>query len=604
VTHPPLQQPRPEYPRPQLRRDRWTSLNGEWAFGFDDARAGLAQRWFASTAAELAAGALDQRIVVPFAPQSKLSGIGSDGRHDVVWYARTISRPDNAKGTDRILLHIGAADYAATVWVDGIQVAEHRGGHTPFSADITDAMGDGVSTLVVRVEDDMTALDLPRGKQYWLPQSASIFYTPTTGIWQSVWLEPVSPLHLTELHLTPNVDSGVAELELSLAGNPEGARIELRLSFRGEVVRTESLTADGARTDHTLTVRRLNLEAPGGNVGGWNGVALWSPEQPDLYDLRITVYDSENQVVDELDSYFGMRSVEARDGRVFLNGRPYFQRLVLDQGYFPGGVLTAASDDELRRDIELAKELGFNGARKHQKVEDPRWLYWADRLGFLVWGEMANAYAYSRDYVGRITSEWTEVLRRDHNHPCIIAWTPMNESWAVPQLDTNPQQRAHLRALYHLTKSLDSSRLVISNDGWQHAETDLLTLHDYRVGEVVAVNYRDSDEAIAAEAASMPAYVPGSSYGGEPILITEFGGVAFAVDGGGWGYTTAETSDDFLKRYRDLVEALVNTRAVQGFCYTQLTDVEQEINGLLTFDRVPKVDLAQVKEITSLPAHR
>jgi beta-galactosidase/beta-glucuronidase len=599
TSNPPSHRPRPEYPRPQLRRERWSSLNGEWAFGFDDDGLGLAEHWFARTLQQLTGDQLDQRILVPFAPQSKLSGIGMDGRHDVVWYARAIERPADARPDDRIFLHFGAADYHATVWVNGIQVAEHHGGHTPFGADITDAL-DAQSTVVVRVADQMTALDLPRGKQYWLPQSEGIFYTPTTGIWQSVWLEPVAPLHLTELHLTPDLDAGAAVLEIALAGDTREARVELQLSLHGEPVRTETLTADGPRTEHQLTVRRLDVAAPGGNVGGWNGFALWSPEQPDLYDLKIRVYSPDGVLADEIDSYFGMRSIEAKDGKVLLNGRPYFQRLVLDQGYFPGGILTAPSDDDLRRDIELAKELGFNGARKHQKVEDPRWLYWADRLGFLVWGEMANAYAYSRDYVSRITSEWQEAIRRDHNHPCIVAWVPMNESWAVPQLETDPRQRAHLRALYHLTRSLDVSRLVVSNDGWQHADTDLLTLHDYRTGDVVAVNYRTPAEAVAAESASMPAFVPGSSYAGQPILLTECGGIAFAVDGGGWGYTTAEEPEEFLSSYRQLVEAIVGTPAMQGFCYTQLTDVEQEINGLLTFERVPKVDLDRLKEITQL----
>jgi hypothetical protein len=303
--------------------------------------------------------------------------------------------------------------------------------------------------------------------------------------------------------------------------------------------------------------------------------------------------------LDVVESYFGMRKIEVRDGQVYLNDRPLYQRLVLDQGYFPDGILTAPTDDELRRDIELAKEMGFNGARKHQKVEDPRWLYWADRLGFLVWGEMANAYQYSPDYVRRISAEWQEAVRRDYNHPCIVAWVPMNESWGVREISTDPRQVEHLLALYHLTRSLDGSRPVVSNDGWEHAVTDLCAIHDYRNAAVLAERYRTIESSVA-DPERRPVYAPGYGYRGEPILITEFGGIAFAtVDPESWGYRTVSDADGLLERYGSLVFALLGSEVVQGFCYTQLTDVEQEINGLLTYDRRPKADLSRIREITT-----
>ena len=335
------------------------------------------------------------------------------------------------------------------------------------------------------------------------------------------------------------------------------------------------------------------------HLSEWPKPALWSPEHPNLYDLQLELSDAGGRVLDVVDSYFGMRKVEVRDGKVYLNNSPYYQRLVLDQGYFPDGLLTAPTDDDLHRDIELAKEMGFNGARKHQKVEDPRWLYWADTLGFLVWSEMANAYRYSPEYVRRITNEWQEAVRRDYNHPCIVAWVPMNESWGVPHLLTDRAQVEHLLAMYHLTRSLDSSRLVVSNDGWEHAHTDLTTIHDYRDAKTLAESYASPESVIAAESTGRPAYVPDFAYRGEPILVTEFGGLAFDSEDEGWGYSTVANAEELLEGYGALVSALLESGPVQGFCYTQLTDVEQEVNGLLTYDRRPKGDLARIREITA-----
>lgn len=350
--------------------------------------------------------------------------------------------------------------------------------------------------------------------------------------------------------------------------------------------------------------RRLPLVTPGEQPaspypGRWGKPPYWSPEEPNLLDLRLELLDTEGRTLDVVDSYFGMRKIEARDGRVFLNNRPLYQRLVLDQGYFPEGILTAPTDDDLRRDVELAKEMGFNGARKHQKVEDPRWLYWADRLGFLVWAEMANAYQYTPDYVRRISAEWQDAVRRDYNHPSIVVWVPMNESWGVRELATDPRQVEHLLAMYHLTRSLDGSRPVVSNDGWEHALTDLCAIHDYRAADVLAERYRTSESSLV-EPERRPVYVPGYGYRGEPILVTEFGGIAFATsDPESWGYRTVRDAEAFLERYGAIVSALLGSGVVQGFCYTQLTDIEQEINGLLTYDRCPKADLSRIREITT-----
>ncbi|MEJ7842320.1 MAG: sugar-binding domain-containing protein [Rubrobacter sp.] len=590
--------PRPEYPRPQFRRQDWTNLNGEWRFAFDDGDVGLAEGWQNVAATGLEGSAFDFTIIVPYCYQARLSGIGETAFHDVVWYARTF---EHSPGGDdeRLMLHFGAVDYRATVWVNGAHVASHEGGHTPFSADVTFALRDGENVLVVRAEDPSRDATIPRGKQYWKEGSEGIFYTRTTGIWQTVWLEPVNRRRVGALRLTPDVDRASLDVEARIEGFESGMTLRFLVSFDGDEVLDDRVAVTSPVVRRLLPLIRPGEAPDTPHLSRWPGANLWTPEEPNLYDLRLELLDSDGETLDAVDSYFGVRKVEARDGEVFLNNRPYYQRLVLDQGYFPDGILTAPADDDLRRDIELSKEMGFNGARKHQKVEDPRWLYWADTLGFLVWGEMANAYQYSEDSVRRITAEWQEAVRRDYNHPSIVAWVPMNESWGVPNLGTDPAQREHLLALYHLTRSLDATRPVISNDGWEHALTDLCNIHDYRGAEVLAETYATPESSVAAAPAGRRIYAPGHGYRGEPILVTEFGGIAFAGEEGGWGYSTVTDAGEFLGRYEAMIDALLACDPVKGFCYTQLTDIEQEVNGLLTYDRRPKADLERIHAITA-----
>ena len=589
--------PRPEYPRPQFRRPAWTNLNGPWRFAFDDGDVGLAQGWQNTGAGDLDGQPFGRTITVPFSYQAKLSGIGETAFHDVVWYARTFGHAPAAG--ERLLLHFGAVDYRADVWVNGEHVASHEGGHTPFSADITHVLAAGENVVVARAQDPSRDVTVPRGKQYWREESEGIFYTRTTGIWQTVWLEPVGSRRVDSLRLTPDLDAAALDVEVGVEGFEPGLTLRLTVAYEGEQVLDDRVGLQSALVERRLPLVTRGEQPASPYPGRWGRPPYWSPEEPNLLDLRVELLNPEGRALDAVDSYFGMRKVETHDGKVYLNDRPLYQRLVLDQGYFPDGVLTAPTDDDLRRDIELAKEMGFNGARKHQKVEDPRWLFWADTLGFLVWGEMANAYQYSPDYAGRITAEWQAAVRRDYNHPCIVAWVPMNESWGVPEISTDPRQVEHLLAMYHLTRSLDGSRPVVSNDGWEHALTDLCAIHDYRNAAVLAQRYRTL-EASLADPERHPVYAPGYGYRGEPILITEFGGIAFkTADPGSWGYRTVSNAEELLERYEALVSALVESDVVQGFCYTQFTDVEQEINGLLTYDRRPKADLSRIREITT-----
>jgi beta-galactosidase/beta-glucuronidase len=578
--------PRPEPPRPDRFRADWQTLNGPWSFAFDDADQGLRERWFSGEKA------FPQTIVVPYAFQTKRSGIADTSFHDVVWYRRSITVPEGWR-TRRLLIHFGAIDYEATVWVNGVQVGFHRGGHTPFSVDATEALRPEGNTLVVRAWDPSTDRTLPRGKQYWEPKSAAIWYTRTTGIWQPVWMEAVQATHLTGLRITPDVDRSRTEVEVVASRPPADLRLRATARREGAPVAEAEATCDGGRCALTL---------------GLKDQKLWSPERPQLYDLTLELVGA-GQVLDRVESYFGQRKIAVEGDRVFLNNAPYYERLVLDQGYWPESTITPPSDEAIQLDIKLTKALGFNGARKHQKVEDPRWIYWADKMGLLVWGEMANAYDFSEEYVSRFVGEWQEAVARDYNHPSIVAWVPVNESWGVPQVLTSPRQQAHLKSLYQLTHSLDATRPVVDNDGWEHVDTtDLFTLHDYaRTGEDMAAKY----EGLKTDRSRIPrngreALAFGFKYNGAPLLMTEFGGIAFRQEATGaaneWGYSGVEpTREAFLKRLESLLKALRSNPVWAGYCYTQLTDVEQEINGLLTADRKPKADPELLKRIFAGP---
>lgn len=577
---------RMEYPRPQFVRRDWQHLNGTWEFEFDDRRVGDAGQWSSGN------HPFSRRIQVPFTYQSQLSGIGETGFHDLVWYKRGFTVPAEW-ARQRIILHFGAVDYQATVWVNGRQVAYHEGGHTPFQTDITLALQDGENTVIVRAEDFSRDVTLPRGKQYWKEDSASIFYTRTTGIWQTVWLEPVTELHINKLKFKPDIDRNEIQIRTFLNQAPVNCKVEahIEVRFKDEYRAFTAFSIDHAEEARTIGLHDFNDHG----LGRW-----WSPEHPNLYEVTVTLFVDGIQA-DKVESYFGMRKIAVEAGKLMLNNRVYYMRLVLDQGYFPEGILTAPSDEALKRDIELAKQMGFNGARKHQKIEDPRYLYWADRLGYLVWGEMANAYAYSEEYVRKVTAEWQEAVERDYNHPALVVWVPLNESWGVPNILIDKRQQRHAMAMYYLTKSIDDSRPVVSNDGWEQMATDLVTIHDYEWRrEDLTERYSTLEQTLEGKSHCRELFVGETAYSGQPVLVTEFGGIAYKKsDWEGWGYSGADNDEEFLVKLADVVEPLLQSPHVQGICYTQLTDVEQEINGLLTYDRVPKVPVEKIRQIVT-----
>ena len=580
------------HPRPQLTRPRWIELSGAWGFAYDDAGCGLDESWQQRT------DVFTRTIQVPFPPESPLSGLGDTSFHPVVWYRRTFQVADE-DARQRLYLHCGAVDYGTQVWVNGQLVATHEGGQTPFSADITTALHLGEEQVVViRAEDAPLDLAQPRGKQDWHEEPHAIWYQRTTGIWQPVWLEPVGLTHITHIRWTPDVEQGLLKLFVRLKRHSDTAplRMRVQLSLHGRMMADDTYMVMGTEVERQIAFDRASVMD--------EDDLLWSPEHPHLIDAALTLLAGD-EVIDEVQSYCGLRSL-GTDGRNFLlNGRPHYLRFVLEQGYWPQSHLAAPGDEALRREVELVREMGFNGVRIHQKVEDPRFLYWCDRLGLLVWGEMANAYAFSPVAVERLTREWLEVLARDYNHPCIVAWVPINESWGVPNLAHDQAQRHYVQALYHLTKALDPTRLALGNEGFEHSISDIYGIHDYSFeGSVLRERYgsRESMRRTLQEGQSggRALTLPGSQYAQGPLMLTEFGGISLHPESGvSWyGYGTVADKDAFLSRYRELVEAVLDSPDLAGFCYTQLTDTGQETNGLLTANREPKLDTAAIYEIT------
>ncbi|MFL6416106.1 MAG: glycoside hydrolase family 2 protein [Bryobacteraceae bacterium] len=577
------------YPRPQLERENWTSLNGPWDFAIDPE-----SNW-----KDPESVVWNDVIVVPFSPETSASGIENTGFFRSVWYKRTFARPKLAAG-DRLLIHFGAVDYAATVWVNGTKVCSHEGGYTPFKYDVTDVLTEsGPQELVVRAEDDPLDLAKPRGKQDWKRDPHSIWYPRTTGIWQPVWLEQVPRSYVETIRWTSNLERWEIGIE-AYVGGARSERLELRVRLHvGDVVLSSDTYSVVAGEVH----RQIALSDPG--IDDYRNELLWSPSSPTIIDAEIELLDADRRVIDDVRSYTALRAISVQGDRFILNGRPLMLRLVLDQGYWEESGLTAPNDDALLEDVLLAKRLGFNGVRKHQKIETPRYLYWADRAGLLVWEEMPSAYRYTRSSIERLTREWIEVLNRDLSHPCIVAWVPFNESWGVPDLPTSHAQRHYVQALYHLTKTLDPSRPVIGNDGWESVATDIIGIHDYDGNpEQIAKRYGLAEVENALFKRERPGgrmlLVDGVSRAEQPIVLTEFGGIALSRnDDGTWGYSRSETSSDLLDRYSRLLQTVRSLPTLAGFCYTQFADTYQEANGLLFADRRPKAHFEDIALATS-----
>lgn len=572
-----------EYPRPDFVREEWKNLNGTWDFRFEG------EQW--------------QEILVPFVFQSKLSGIGDNRMCDTVYYKKTIAVSSEWRGK-RILLHFGAVDYECSVFVNGKPAGKHIGGNGAFSFDITDTLlWNGEELLEVKVYDPCKDETIPRGKQYWEESPESIWYTRSTGIWQTVWVEPVSEVYYSSIRFIPDIDKGRVEIQYELSKVNPDLSVEFYISFKGQEICKITQFAAEKNQIAIADVFQNKIFRTMNHHDGW----CWSPNNPNLFMVKAVIYER-GQVSDSVDTYFGMRKIEVKGGRVYLNNRPFYQKLILDQGYWPDTLMTAKEDEDFIKDIKMAKEMGFNGCRKHQKAEDPRFLYYADTLGYLVWSEIGSCISYSIDSAQRTIDEWSELVRRDYNHPCIAAWVVLNESWGVPNIRFDKKQQAHSLALYYHVRSLDDTRLIITNDGWEMTKSDICAIHNYNHGQKEEKkkqeNFRKSLSCTHELISSMPAgrqiYADGYNYDGVPIMLTEFGGLAYVNDTEqekAWGYTVIESEEEFLKTYERILKNINDSDALYGYCYTQLSDVEQEVNGLLTYDRKYKVAPELIKKI-------
>jgi len=576
--------PRPEYPRPQFVRDSWMNLNGSWQFEIDHGDSGREQEW---QSRESLAG----EILVPFCPESDLSGVAHKDFIRACWYRREVVLPE-AWLDGEVLLHFGAVDYESTVWFNGVKIGVHEGGYSSFTMNVTRAARAGANTLVVLARSDIRAGRQPSGKQSQRFGSYACYYTRTTGIWQTVWMESVPKKYIARAQWIPDADNSGFQMTAEFETNTRGV-LTVKTSFEGRETGVSTFSVAGRMVSGFVPVAEAHL---------------WSVENPALYDIEMTL--EADGCTDRVESYAGLRSIEWTQEGVFLNHKPFYMRLVLDQGFYPDGVITAPSDDELKNDVLRSKAMGFNGARLHERMFEARFIYWADRLGYVVWGEHGNWGMDVSDgrNMPRFLMEWMELVRRDISSPALIGWCPFNETQENTDVAT-------VQSAYRVTRAIDPSRPVIDVSGYLHSDdTDIYDYHDYNQdGEVLR-------EHLEAYAASKPGelftkcLMPWMEHWpmrmtvnkGQPIFLSEFGGVGWIMGGipeNSWGYGgVPKTEEEFFRRFEGVVDAALTTRGICGFCYTQLTDVEQEINGLYTYDRVPKFDPERIHAILTRPA--
>ena len=572
--------PRSEYPRPQLVRKNWLNLNGEWDFEIDNSKVGEPKEFFKRNS-------LDGKITVPFCPESELSGVNNKDFMNCVWYRRDVEIPKEWNGKN-VILHFGAVDYHAIVYVNGEKAGEHKGGYISFSFDITKYLKDSGNYITVCAYDDVRSGNQPAGKQSNLLNSYGCFYTRTTGIWQTVWMECVDKCYVKNVKMTPDIDTPSVYMDFDLKGEYVGSTVTVEAFWEGKSV--------GKAAVKTLSnTAGVNVEL--------SEKHLWGVGEGNLYDVKITV-EKDGAVCDEIESYFGLRTV-CLDGMAFkLNGKSVFGRWVLDQGFYPDGIYTAPTDEALKNDIIYSMQLGFNGARLHEKIFEPRFLYWADKLGYLVWGEHAN-WGLDITEMGQIEHflpEWVEAVERDYNHPSIIGWCPFNETWVM---NGRKQYDMVLKMVYDVTKVIDKTRPVIDTSGNYHVAADIFDVHDYEQDPEKFEGYysRINEGIIEDQVYRNPSQRCFQEYKGGPTFVSEYGGIRWAEGDEGWGYGNApKTEEEFLDRYKRLTDILLDNPYMLGFCYTQLYDVEQEVNGLMTYDRKFKFDPEIIKKINERKA--
>lgn len=581
-----------DYPRTQFVRDNWEILNGVWDFAFDDQNCGEQEKWYYDFPQQL-------KIQVPFTYETKLSGIQNEERHDNIWYRRYWSLESFDANEQDYILHFEGSDFHTKVWVNGHFAGEHKGGYSRFSFNLTHLVQCGRNEIVVKVEDSFE-IQQPRGKQRWMEQNYLCWYIQTTGIWKTVWSEIVPKIRIEHVKMTPNMQKFSLELEYDVI-IPEkqlGSEymIETEIFYKNKFINKTITAIYEKHIESSISVfskDSFSYEA---------SVYPWSPETPNLYDITFRiVYKGDKK--DEVKSYFAMREIRIEGTNILLNGHLLYQRLILDQGYWPDSHMTPPSENALIEDIQKIKEMGYNGLRKHQKVEDERFLYWCDVMGMLVWCEAPSFYQFTDYAITEFINEWTEIVNQNYNHPSIIIWTPINESWGISCVETNIMEQYFTEAIYYLTKSMDKYRPVIVNDGWEHTISDIITLHDYEDnGTDFYQRYtRFKQEILNAEiyhGGYKSSMSNGYTYKDQPIMISEFGGIAFQNKNSGWGYgEKVKTSEEFIQRFDEITTAVKKVPYICGYCYTQVSDVQQEMNGLLDENRNYKINPQILREI-------
>ena len=574
-----------DYPRPQLVRDNWLNLNGKWNFVFDDGNIGEQNEYFKKFPKS-------SEILVPFTYETKMSGIGDQSVHENIWYNNKFEL--NPNKNQRTILHFEGSDFVTKLWVNGKYAGMNTGGYHRFSFDISGYIVGGENDITVKIEDSLS-INQPRGKQRYKSESFSCWYVQTTGIWKTVWIEYVPQDYIVSVKNTPNFDEKNLSIELFTNVN----EMELGDYEIETEIRFDNGTVNTARTKAEKRMFKYEMDIC--NQQSNHAIKAWSPEHPYLYDIIFRLY-KDNVLLDEVSSYFGVRKITINGSKILLNDKELYLKMVLDQGYWADSHLTPPDEDAIVKDIEIAKKFGYNGIRKHQKTEDERFLYYCDVNGLLVWGEMPSCYAFNDTSVAYFTDEWIKVVEQNYNHPSIIAWVPMNESWGIFEVAEDVREQSFANSLYYLTKSLDKTRPVISNDGWEHTISDIVTIHDYKQEpDLLYDEYNDGELAVLnnkkAFNTTHKLFSGDYKYSGQPVIISEYGGIKMN-SGNGWGYgNQVRDENEYLERFKGLNDAIRKTAYMTGFCFTQLTDVQQEINGLVDENRNDKFSIDVIKNI-------
>lgn len=576
------------YPRPQFVRDSWLSLNGKWKFVFDDENVGEEKQFFYKFPNF-------NEILVPFTYETKMSGINDETVHENIWYSNDINI--NVEKDKNIILHFEGSDFVTKLWINGNYVVMNIGGYHRFSFDITKFIVDGKNNFTIKVEDSLSKVQ-PRGKQRYKKESFKCWYIQTTGIWKTIWIESVSKNHIVSVKNTPDYDNKNIEIELVTNISEKDItnfEIETEILFDNKIVNSKKQIIEDKILNYNVNIH---------SVENNDEINFWSPENPNLYDINYKLYYKGN-IIDEVSSYFGIRKISIENSKIFLNNKELYLKMILDQGYWPDSHLTPPSEEAIIQDINIVKKYGYNGIRKHQKIEDERFLYYCDINGILVWSEMANCYEFNDKSIEYFMNEWIKVVKQNYNHPSIITWVPINESWGIPNVSVQKNEQNFANSLYYITKSIDKTRPVISNDGWEHTISDIITIHDYKQDPELLYNeYNDENLDVLNNRRAYNTihklFSENYVYSGQPIIMSEYGGITLNSDKG-WVYGNPVKSEkEFLDRFEKLNDAIRKTKYICGYCYTQLTDVQQESNGLVYDDRNDKFSSETINKIASI----